>query len=45
MTVGKFGMPETAFANKRLCVTGQIKAYRGLPEIELHDPAQITVSP
>src|SRR5262244_3934534 len=29
----KFGNPEAKFQNKRVCVTGVIKDYRGKPEI------------
>ena len=38
----KFGTPETSLRGKRICVTGQISAYRGKPEIVLTDPSQLT---
>jgi DNA/RNA endonuclease YhcR with UshA esterase domain len=38
----KFGTPETSLRGKRLCVTGQIRDYRGKPEIILNDPSQLT---
>ena len=38
----KFGSPETALRDKRICVTGQIRRYRGRPEIVLRDPSQLT---
>lgn len=34
--------PERAFDGRRVCVTGQIKDYKGQPEIIVNDPAQIT---
>jgi micrococcal nuclease len=37
--------PEVAYRNKRICVTGLIKEYRGLPEVIVTSPTQITVSP
>jgi hypothetical protein len=39
---GKFGTPENDFKGKRICVTGKITAYAGLPEIVADDPKQIT---
>lgn len=39
----RFAAPEERFANKRICVTGTISSYRGVPEIVLHDPSQIKV--
>ena len=38
----KFGTPETSLRGKRVCVTGQIRDYRGKPEIILNDPSQLT---
>jgi hypothetical protein len=38
----KFGTPETAYANKRVCVTGTIEEYRGMPEIVATSPSQIS---
>ncbi len=42
---GKFKMaPETAFANKRICVTGVAQDYKGKPEIIVTDPGQIVMA-
>lgn len=38
---GKFGSPETEFRGKRICVTGEIREYRGKPEIVADYPKQI----
>lgn len=38
----KFGTPETTLRGKRVCVTGQIRDYRGKPEIILSDPSRLT---
>jgi DNA/RNA endonuclease YhcR with UshA esterase domain len=38
----KFGTPGTSLRGKRICVTGQISAYHGKPEIVLTDPSQLT---
>jgi hypothetical protein len=38
----KFGTPATALRGKRICVTGQIRDYRGKPEIILNEPSQLT---
>lgn len=38
---GKFGKPEEDYKGKRICVTGRITAYAGLPEIVANDPKQI----
>jgi DNA/RNA endonuclease YhcR with UshA esterase domain len=35
--------PETAYNQKRVCVTGFIKLYRGAPEIVVRDPAQLAL--
>ncbi len=37
----KFGRPESDYKDKRLCVTGTISAYRGVPEIVANDPRQV----
>jgi len=37
----KFGTPEDAYKGKRICVSGKITAYGGLPEIVADDPKQI----
>ena len=39
----KFGKPEQDYAQKDVCVTGQIIDFNGKPEIELTDPKQIRV--
>ena len=39
----KFGTPETDYKGKRICVTGKIAEYRGVPEIIADDPNQIRV--
>ncbi len=38
----KFGAPEVSLLGKQVCVTGDIRIYRGKPEIMLHDPKQLT---
>ena len=35
--------PEVAYQGKRVCVTGQIREYRGRPEVFVTSPAQITI--
>lgn len=37
----KFGTPETALKGRRVCATGKIEEYRGVPEIVLADPQQL----
>ena len=39
----KFGEPEVTYRGKSVCVTGQIKEYRGVPEVVASEPAQIKV--
>jgi len=39
----KFGRPEAEYSEKRICVTGKIVEYRGVPEVIADAPAQITV--
>jgi len=39
----KFGRPEVEYNQKRICVTGKIGEYRGVPEIVADDPKQITM--
>jgi DNA/RNA endonuclease YhcR with UshA esterase domain len=39
----KFGTAETDYKGKRICVTGKITEYRGVPEIVADDPHQITL--
>ena len=38
----KFGTPETTYQGKRACVTGQVRDYRGKPEIIVSDPSQLS---
>jgi hypothetical protein len=38
----KFGTPEVSLRGKRVCVIGDIRLFRGKPEIILHDPKQLT---
>jgi DNA/RNA endonuclease YhcR with UshA esterase domain len=38
----KFGTPEKAVEGKQVCVTGEIRLFRGTPEIILTDPTQLT---
>jgi micrococcal nuclease len=33
--------PELYYKNKKICVTGTIKQYKGVPEIIVTDPSQI----
>jgi hypothetical protein len=41
---GKFHeAPEQAYAHQQVCVTGQIRLYRGKPEIVVSDPAQLVL--
>jgi DNA/RNA endonuclease YhcR with UshA esterase domain len=37
----RFGTPETRYKGKRICVTGKIADYRGVPEIVASDPEEI----
>jgi hypothetical protein len=37
----KFGAPEDSYKGKKICVSGKITAYDGLPEIIADDPKQI----
>jgi hypothetical protein len=39
----KFGDPEEAHRSKRICVTGKISDYKGIPEIIAYEPSQIKV--
>ncbi|HYL63657.1 MAG TPA: DNA-binding protein [Candidatus Methylomirabilis sp.] len=39
----KFGNPEDAYKGKRICATGKITAYAGLPEIVATEPKQIAI--
>ncbi len=40
----KFGDPEEKYGNKKVCVTGLIKNYRGVPEVVAEQPSQIEIS-
>jgi DNA/RNA endonuclease YhcR with UshA esterase domain len=40
----KFGTPESEYKGKRICVTGKITEYRGVPEIVADDPGQISAN-
>jgi DNA/RNA endonuclease YhcR with UshA esterase domain len=37
----KFGDPEAKYGNKRVCVTGLIKDYRGVPEVIVEQSSQV----
>jgi hypothetical protein len=37
----RFGTPETTLKDKRICVTGKIQEYRGVPEIIVNNPKQL----
>jgi DNA/RNA endonuclease YhcR with UshA esterase domain len=39
----KFGSPDVDYKGKRICVTGKITEYRGVPEMIADAPTQITV--
>ena len=39
----KFGDPEEAYRTKRICVSGKISDYKGVPEIVASEPSQIKV--
>jgi hypothetical protein len=40
----KFGQaPERAYDEKKICVTGVISSYKGVPEIVASDPSQIRI--
>jgi len=39
----KFGKPEDDYMSKRICVSGKITAYAGLPEVVVDDPKQIRI--
>lgn len=39
---GKFDDPQQRYLNKRVCVTGRVRLYRGHPEIILYSPTQVT---
>jgi hypothetical protein len=39
----KFGDPEARCGNKKVCVTGLIKDYKGVPEVIAEQPGQIEI--
>jgi hypothetical protein len=39
----KFGDPEAKYANKKVCVTGLIKDYKGTSEVVAEQPSQIEI--
>jgi micrococcal nuclease len=39
----KFGAPELEYQGRQICVTGEIRSYRGIPEIVATKPTQITL--
>jgi hypothetical protein len=39
----KFGRPEVDYKEKRICVTGKIAEFRGVPEIVADDTRQIKI--
>jgi hypothetical protein len=42
--LGKFPEPpERAYGHGRVCVTGKIQLFRGVPEIIVHGPAQLAL--
>lgn len=36
--------PDSAFANRRVCVTGLVTDFKGKPEIVVHDPSEIRLA-
>jgi DNA/RNA endonuclease YhcR with UshA esterase domain len=41
----QFGRPDIEYSEKRICVTGKIAEYRGIPEVIAESPARIRVEP
>jgi hypothetical protein len=39
----RFGDPESKYGNKKVCVTGLIKDYKGVPEVIAEQPSQIEI--
>jgi hypothetical protein len=39
----RFGRPEQTYLGKHICVTGQIRSYRGVPETIASHPSQISI--
>jgi hypothetical protein len=40
---GKFGTPESEYKSLRVCVTGKVTTYRGVPEIVASERGQIEI--
>jgi hypothetical protein len=43
LKLGPPQMPEMAYRDKRICVTGRIRSYQGVPEIVARSPRQIGI--
>jgi DNA/RNA endonuclease YhcR with UshA esterase domain len=41
----KFGDPETSYRGKRICITGKLTSFKGVPEVVASEPAQIKMKP
>lgn len=41
----KFGAPEQVYSGRKICVSGLIKVFRGIPETVAYDPKQVRVMP
>lgn len=41
----KFGAPEQVYSGRKICVSGPIKLFRGVPETVAYDPKQVRVMP
>jgi hypothetical protein len=39
----KFGEPESKYRDQKVCATGKITSYRGVPEITAADPDQLEI--
>lgn len=39
----KFGDPEAKYGNRKVCVTGLIKDYKGAPEVVAEQPSQVEI--
>jgi len=39
----KFGKPEVEYMGKRVCVTGKISEFRGIPEVVADEPGKLTL--
>ena len=40
----KFGRPEKDFLKKKLCATGDVTAFKNLPQIVVSDPKQVKLA-